>query len=119
MNIKRPNITPGDWQEYTMQSSSGLTIRGRFVQVVHYDSVSRVAEIPSENPEDQQAISAIPQLLAALEKAYERSCERAECWNPATNEDGDETEYAGFCSDRDEYKAALLAAGYTEPKEAL
>jgi hypothetical protein len=117
MKLKRPNIMPGDWQVYTMQSRIGQTVCGRFVQVVHHDSVSRVAEIPVDSPENQTAIASLPKLLDALEKAYGQACEAISryqrCARVLYLDDGNYQELEAI---RDEYKAALLAAGYTEPK---
>lgn len=48
MQITLPSMTPGDWQEYTMQSSSGRTVYGRFVQVVHDSTVTRIAELSAQ-----------------------------------------------------------------------
>lgn len=114
MNFTRPAITQGQWTPYTSTGCNSRKVYARLIQIVEFEKVRTIAEVPAEgNAADQQAISSVPAILAALESAYKRACERAARWNPKIHADGDADEYAGYCAYCDEYKAALQSAGYT------
>ncbi len=66
MTIRLPELTPGKWETYEMKRGT-RTVIGRFVQVVHESTVTRIAEFSAEAGEvDQNACAAVPDMMAAL-----------------------------------------------------
>ncbi len=99
MNLIKPNITPGDWRAQARSASDGsLVIKGD--KESDYDEIAclRPKADRCYGPQEERdlanaaALAALPGLLAALEKAWERACVEAI---------------------RDEYKTALELAGYS------
>lgn len=83
----RPNITPGSWRQ------NAVAVRHDIHDVLTQDGAT-VAFIPGKGPHraaDGKAVTAVPKMLAALEKIYEGAKE----------------------TDRNLAREALIEAGYT------
>ena len=109
--MTRPNITPGEWNK----KEAHAVIAENGYCVCDTDPEGR-DEL--EDDANMKAIAAIPQVLAALESAYNRACEavethfhsrgkmRKQVWH------SEENTRKQLEAIRDEYKTALTAAGY-------
>lgn len=104
--MNTPNITPGPW------ATSKDAVPDGHVQITVYDEPTgkRVATV-FERPENAQAIAALPQLLAALAGILTLVDDCADLMATEVHPD----RINSMC---DEAQAALLAAGYTNGKDA-